>query len=296
MSVRIGVSPLSWTNDDMPELGGDTPVETCLSEARAAGFVGVELGNKFPREAGALQRLLDGYDLRLVSGWYGARLLERDADEEIALMREHAILLGSLGCEVMVFAEITGSVHGDRSVPLSKRRKLQPSEAERFGREMTAVAKSLRDDGLRMAYHHHVGTVVETASEIDLLMASCGDEVGLLLDTGHLFAAGADPAAVASLYAGRIEHVHFKDVRADVLAAARAKDSSFLDAVLAGLFTVPGDGAVDYAPVISALAAVQYDGWLVVEAEQDPKLAEPRKYAGLGYQTVSRLARDGGLI
>ncbi|MEE8409688.1 MAG: myo-inosose-2 dehydratase [Myxococcota bacterium] len=296
MTVRIGVSPLSWTNEDMPELGGGTPVETCLGDARTIGYAGIELGNKFPTSADTLRDLLECHQLQLVSGWYGAHLLERNAEAEIAAMRELARLLKAMGCEVMVFAELTGSVHGERDTPMSKRRQLQASDADRLGREMTAVARSLRDDGLRMAYHHHVGTVVETAEEIDLLMDACGDEVGLLLDTGHLYVAGVDPAAVVQRHAERIAHVHLKDVRATVMADARARDMSFLDAVLAGLFTVPGAGAGDYRPVFEALAAVDYAGWLVVEADQDPEQAEPREVAGLGYETVSRLARAVGLI
>jgi len=278
----IGINPIGWSNDDLSELGGETPLETCLAEARAAGYAGIELGNKFPREAAILRPILDRHGLRLVSGWYSARLLERSADEEIAAMAAHAALLKAMGCGAMVFAEVTGCVHGRRGVPLSARPRLAERDWPGFAARLTAVARHLESRGLRLAYHHHMGTAIETADEVDRLMAETGPEVGLLLDTGHLAYAGAEPAALARRHGARIRHVHCKDVRPAVLARARAADLSFLDAVIDGVFTVPGDGAVDFAAVFRALKAARYAGWLVVEAEQDPAKAEPLRYARLG--------------
>lgn len=291
MSVRIGINPLTWTNDDMLELGGETPLETCLAEAKEAGYAGVELGNKFPRRADVLRPILARHGLDLVSGWYSSRLLERSVADEIAAAADHAALLAAMGCGVMVYAEVSGCGHSERKIPVSRRPILPEAKWKEFGERMTAMARHLKSRGLGLAYHHHMGTVVETEAEIDRLMAVTGPEVGLLLDTGHLTYAGGDPAAVANRHSARIVHVHCKDVRAPVLAAAKLRELSFLDAVLDGVFTVPGDGAVDFAKVLPPLAAAGYRGWLVVEAEQDPAKAHPLTYARMGYASLAALAR-----
>jgi myo-inosose-2 dehydratase len=292
VTVRIGVNPIGWTNDDLETLGDDTPLETCLAEARQAGYAGIELGRKFPRRPAELRAILQRHGLDLVSGWYGARLLERSAKEEIAAMQAHADLLAALGVTAMVFAEETGSVHGRLGVPLSARPRLAEADWPRFGEALTEVAEHLAGRGMRLAYHHHMGTAVETEAEIDRLMRTTGPAVGLLLDTGHLTYAGGNALAVARRHAGRIVHVHCKDVRPPVLAEARRQDQSFLDAVVAGVFTVPGDGAVDYRGLLAILRDAGYAGWLVVEAEQDPVKAPPLRYARLGFAHLSRLLAD----
>ena len=291
MAVRIGINPLTWTNDDMPELGAATPLETCLAEARQAGFAGVELGNKFPREAAALGPILDRHGLALVSGWYGARLLERDVEAEIAAAEPHLALLSAMGCDAVVFAEVSCAIHGSRATPLSRRPVLSEADWAVLLPRMSEMGRRLAARGMRLAYHHHMGTVVETEADVDRLMAGTGPEVGLLLDTGHITFAGGDPAALARRHAGRVAHVHCKDVRPAVLADARRRDLPFLEAVLAGVFTVPGDGAVDYPAALAPLVAAGYRGWLVVEAEQDPAKAHPLTYARMGHDNLARLAR-----
>jgi inosose dehydratase len=292
MSIRIGINPLTWTNDDLPSLGSETSLETCLSEARAAGYVGVELGNKFPRAAAKLRPILQAHDLRLVSGWYSGRLLERDVDKEWDAMSAHFELLRALDCEVMVFAEVSRCVHGDQRAPLSQRPHLPQAEWRRFGERLTQLAERMRTAGLRMAYHHHMGTVVQSGADVERLVNATGEAVGLLLDTGHLTYAGGDPGRAAEQYAGRIAHVHCKDVRRAVLERVRNEDSSFLNAVLDGVFTVPGDGMVDYARVLAPLARSGYRGWLVVEAEQDPAIATPHLYAKMGHDHLAPLAAE----
>ena len=295
MAIRLGTNPIAWSNDDLHELGGATPLETCLAEARQAGFTGIELGHKFPREPAALAEVLKPHGLALVSGWYSSALLQRSPREEIAAIAGHAALLSALGCDVLILAETSNAIHGRRDAPLSASPTLPPAEMTALARAVTEVGKHLSDLGLRLAYHHHLGTVVETRAEVDAFMDAAGDEAGLLLDSGHAFAAGIEPAELAETYAGRVVHMHGKDVRAEVLARARAEGMSFLDGVVAGMFTVPGDGCIDFGSVLSRLQGAGYDGWLVVEAEQDPEQANPLEYARQGHDYLLGAARHAGM-
>jgi len=292
MRVRFGINPLTWTNDDLPSLGAETSLETCLRQAREAGFTGVELGNKFPRVANELRPILQAHDLSLVSGWYSGRLLERDADAEWDAMSRHFELLHSLGCEVMVFAEVSRCTHGDQLAPVSQRPHLARLEWPGFCDRLTALAERMKKEGLRLAYHHHMGTVVQSQQDVDRMMEGTSEAVGLLLDTGHLTYGGAGHKlpSMAEQYAKRIVHVHCKDVRQFILDRVRNRDASFLDAVLDGVFTVPGDGMVDYPRVLTPLAAAGYSGWLVVEAEQDPVVAPSFEYASKGFNHLHSVA------
>ena len=294
MSVHIGTNPIAWSNDDLPELGGETPLELCLAEAREAGFTGIEMGNKFPREPGALKAVLARHGLALVSGWYGAELRRRRVEEEIAAMRPHFDLLKALGCQVMVFAETTGTVQGKRDVPVAARPQMSEDEWPGFLERLGRLGDWMAERGVAIAFHHHMGTVIESAQEIDRLLDGTPASVGLLLDTGHLAFAGEDPARVAMRWAGRVNHVHAKDVRPDVVAHARRERWSFLEAVVGGVFTVPGDGTVDFAASLAPLASAGYAGWLIVEAEQDPANAPPLIYARKGFSNLCAVAAQVG--
>ena len=294
MALRIGANPIGWSNDDMRELGGATPLETCLAEAKEVGFAGMELGHKFPREPDALANVLARFGLDLVSGWYSASLLQRTAEAEMQALRPHLDLLKALGCAVLVFAETSNAVHADIGKPLASRPVIPEDGWGEFGRRVTAVADRTFAEGVRLVYHHHMGTIVQSAADIDAFMAATGASVHLLLDTGHATFAGADPAALARRWRTRISHVHAKDVRRDVMARAQAERTSFLDAVVAGIFTVPGDGCVDYPSVFRELAG--YSGWVVLEAEQDPAKAHPLTYARLGYRNLRTHLADAGLL
>ena len=296
MSVALGINPITWTNDDMPELGGDIPLETCLSEARAAGYAGIELGGKFPREAPVLRPILARHDLGLVSGWYSAQLCRRSVADEIAAVTDHLDLLAAMQCPVMVFAEGHGSTDGNPAAPLSGRPVLADAAWPPFCAKLNEMARHLRARGVRLAFHHHMGTVVQTEAEIDRLMANTTADVGLLLDTGHLVFAGGDPVAVARRHGARIVHVHCKDVRAPVLTDVLRDDRSFLRAVLDSVFTVPGDGSIDFTAVLRELRQAGYAGWLVVEAEQDPAKAHPLTYARLGFDNLKRAAETAGFV
>ena len=242
-----------------------------------------------------LRPILERHGLSLSSGCYSGRLLDRSVTEELAVIEVHRALLVAMGCAVLVYAETSRSIAGDRCRPLSGRPRLGDGGWRDFGGRLTDLAQRLSRRGIRLVYHHHIGSVVESEAEIDRLMAATGDSVALLLDTGHLAFAGVDPAVLARRYGHRIAHVHCKDVRRDVLAGVRAGDASFLAAVLDGVFTVPGDGCIDFGAVLAALAAADYRGWLVVEAEQDPAKAPPLAYARLGFAHLSAAAARAGL-
>ena len=290
MSIRFGANPISWSYDDMRELGGDIPLETCLAQARQIGFEGMELGHKFPRTATDLAAVLGRFGLECVSGWYSAQLLVRDAASELEHLRPHLELLKALGSTVLIFAEVTGAIHGDGAKPLASRPRLTGGEWRALGRRVTEVAAAAAAEGVALVFHHHMGTVVQSEADIDALMGATGTEVGLLLDTGHARFAGADPAALARRYASRIRHVHAKDVRAAIAEQALREDWSFLRAVVEGVFTVPGDGCVPFDRVFRELRG--HEGWIVLEAEQDPKKADPVTYATLGLRNLRRLVAE----
>jgi inosose dehydratase len=294
-TVRIGINPITWTNDDMPELGGDIPLDTCLAETKLAGYAGTEMGGKFPRTAAALRPVLAGHGLDLVSGWCDGRIFERDLEAEWDAILPHMTLMRDMGCKVVVYADVSGGRHGDATRPLSARPVLPADAWPAYGRKVTALAERMAGFGVGMAFHHHMGTIVQTGAEIDALMAHSGAAAGLLFDSGHCLFAGADPAAALAKHIGRVVHVHCKDARSAVLDEALAQDWSFMRAVLKGVYTVPGDGCIDFAALLRMLADAGYAGWLVVEAEQDPRIAHPLTYARMGYEALSAMADAAGL-
>ena len=294
--IKVGINPLTWTNDDMPELGAETPLETCLKETKQAGYAGIELGTKFPRDFKVLKPILSGHGLKLVSGWYSTNLLERSVEAEMEALESHLHLLYSMGCTALVLCETTRAVHGDRKCALSKRPTIDEAQWKRLTEGLNRIGDHVAERGIQLAYHHHMGTVIQTQGEIDTLMERTGPQVSLLLDTGHLTFAGGDPVSAAKKHGGRVAHVHAKDVRKPVLEKVLKADLPFLEAVLEGVFTVPGDGCVDYPAVFKELAAHHYQGWVVVEAEQDPKKANPLTYATMGFKNLTASLKAGGLV
>jgi len=296
MTIRWGVSPIAWANDDMPELGGDTTLDALLTDVKEIGFEGVELGNKFPRDPDALKPIMARYGLDIVGGWYSSNLLVRDAEAEIAAMEAHMALLKAMGSSVFILAETSNAVHSDREGGrLDSPPRLASGDWAEFGQRLNRVAAYANEQGMRFAYHHHLGTVVETREDLNRFFGATGDHVGLVLDTGHAVYGGIDPVTVATTRPERISHVHCKDVRTDRYAQFRAAGDSFLNGVVGGMFTTPGDGDYDYPAFMAALKAIDYSGWIVIEAEQDPAVADPREYGQLGLDTLKRLAADVGL-
>ena len=294
MSIKLGVAPIAWSNDDMPELGGETTLEQCLSEASKAGFTGVESGGKFPKNSKELLPKLEKENLQLCSGWYGASLLKNTPKEEFKLMRQQMNLFKDCKSPCMVFAEVTKSIQGDPKTPLSQKPKLSSDEWKLFISRINEIGKMMLDENMPLAYHHHMGTVIETESETRRLIESTNDDVKLLIDTGHMLFAGGNSIKLTEDFIDRIVHVHCKDIRKDVLEKSLKNDSTFRQAFLEGAFTVPGDGCIDYKPFLTILKNKNYQGWLVVEAEQDPAKANPFEYAKIGYNYLSKTAKECG--
>ena len=296
--IRIGANPIGWTNDDLQHIGGDTPLETCLAEAREAGIVGMEKGHKMPSDGAALKAKLAEFGHVFVGGWYSTELLRRSVADEVEAAKAHVAMTKGAGADVIILAETSNAIHGERGKPLSERPRLGKAEWAEFGRKLTELATRLADQGLKPCYHHHMGTVVQSEADIDRLMAHTKAPLHLLLDTGHARWGGADPAALARTYRERIGHVHCKDVREKQMRQSHACDWSFLDSILGmgddlGVYTVPGDGMVDYGAVFRELPG--YSGWVVLEAEQDPKKAPSLAYAKKGIAHLKAKLTEAGL-
>jgi len=296
LKAKVGIAPIAWSNDDLPQLGGDTPLETCLAESRLAGFAGVETGGKFPRTADELRPLLDKHGLRLASGWYSGTLLDGDLTSEKEKALPQLTMFRELGAACLVYGEVSGTIQNRQDVALTRRRALDDAEMQTYGRRLTRFAEFCHEQGVPLAFHHHMGTVVENEHDIDRLMKDTGASVRLLFDSGHLTMAGADVLGVLRRHAARVVHVHAKDVRAEVLAGLDRGKDSFLDAVLKGVFTVPGDGSIDFGAVVNLLHDSGYQGWFIVEAEQDPVKAPPLQYARIGFRALTMAIARGGYI
>ena len=289
-NVRIGINPISWSNDDLPALGGETPLETALREGAEIGYQGFELGNKFPQEPAALKAKLAEYGVACVSGWYSGHLAEGSVADEIEPCKSHMAKLQFNGCKVVVYGEVAGSIQGQIDTPLSRRPRFADDLAwQAYGERLSAFGKHLKSSyGLTLAYHHHMGAYVESPADVDRLMAVTSEDVGLLFDTGHAYYGGASsPVELLKKHLKRVVHVHCKDVRPQVVQQARNDGWSFLSGVINGTFTVPGDGVIDFGAVLGTLHAGGYEGWLVVEAEQDPAVAPSYAYARKGYDTLA---------
>ena len=288
-AIRIGINPISWSNDDLPSLGGETPLSTALSEGKQIGYEGFELNGKFPKDAKGVGDVLRPYTLALVSGWYSGRLAQRSAAEEIDAIASHVQLLAQNGAKVLVYGEVADSIQGQR-IPLIERPRFHSERAwQQYAEKLDELARFTQSQGIRLAYHHHMGAYVESPSDIDTLMRLTGPEVGLLFDAGHCYMGGGEPVQVLRKHIDRVCHVHFKDVRKPVVQLARNNLWSFPDCIINGTFTVPGDGDIDFGELLDVLLAADYHGWLVVEAEQDPAVAPSFAYAQKGYQTLRAL-------
>lgn len=297
--ILFGTNPIAWANDDDQSIGADIPTARILDEAgNQIGFDGIENGHRWPDDPEELRALLASYGLKFISGWYSVELLTRSVEAEIAACQKHLAKLKHNGCKVMIVCETSNAIHGDAKKPVNDRPRLSAAEMVEFGRKLEGFAAYLATQGVTLVYHHHMGTIVESPDEIDALMAATGPHTQLLFDAGHCAFGGGDPAKVLARHIGRVRHFHAKNIRPDVVARVRKEGLSFLQGVVAGAFTVPGDqdGAIDFAPLLQQLAGASYDGWIVIEAEQDPKVRNPLLYQTLGLATLKRQAKAAGLI
>lgn len=291
--VKIGINPISWMNDDLPTLGGETPLEVALSEGADIGYQGFELGNKFPKDVEGLRAVLGKYNLECVSGWYSGQLAhaDRTLEQEIEAVGPHLRLLAGNGAKVMVYGEVAHAIQG-RPEPLYKRpRFVNAGQWQAYADKMTAFARHTLAHGVRLSYHHHMGAYVESPADVDQLMSLTGPELGLLFDSGHITFGGGDAVTVLKKHLARVSHVHCKDVRPNVTKLARNGNWSFLQSVINGAFSVPGDGHIDFPAILQVLYDADYEGWLVVEAEQDPAVAPSYQYAEMGYRHLAELVR-----
>ncbi|MDV4166794.1 myo-inosose-2 dehydratase [Rhodovulum sp. FJ3] len=297
--IQFGTNPIAWANDDDQTIGANIPTARILDEAgRQIGFDGIENGHRWPEDPVELREMLGSYGLAFISGWYSTELLTRSVEDEIKAFQPHLAKLRENGCKVCVTCETSNAIHSMTDVPVNDKPSLSPEGMAEFGAKIEEFAAYMASQGIHLAYHHHMGTIVESAEEIDAFMAATGPATKLLFDAGHCFFGGGDPATVLARHIDRVVHFHAKNVRPEVAKRVRDERLSFIQGVLAGAFTVPGDqeGAVDFAPLLKQLADHGYDGWIVIEAEQDPDVRNPLLYQTLGLATLKRQAREVGLI
>ncbi len=297
MSVKIGISPIAWQNDDLPDLTAAYTMEQALKESREIGYTGVERGQRMPGDTEGLRKYLDAADIALCGGWCSGSLMVNSVEDEIAATGQQVQQFIDLNSPCLVYAECSNTVQGQIDTPVANRPKLSRDEVQAYGRKLSEVAKWMAGAGMTLAYHHHMGSMIEDQDDVDWLMEATSPEVTLLFDTGHLHFGGGDVMGTLDKWGDRIRHVHFKNVRPDVAQLIRDNGKSFLDGVIAGAFTVPGDpeGCVDFQAVTDRLKAMDYAGWIVVEAEQDPAKAAPYDYSKMGYDHIVEVCRNAGL-
>ncbi|WP_341487560.1 myo-inosose-2 dehydratase [Pararhizobium sp. A13] len=294
MKAKLGIAPIAWWNDDLAELSGDISLEGCLAEAREAGFTGMETGRRFPMDAAILRPILDQQGMSVCGGWFSGLLLDGDIEAEKDRIAGQMELFKAVNAPCIVYGETAGTIQGDRNAPLATKRKLSEDEIKVYGRKMTTFGEWCAEQGMPIAYHHHMAAPIETEEELDLLMQHSGEGLPLLFDAGHMAFAGGDVLRVIDNHQKRISHVHTKDVRQSVIDSLDRAKESFLDAVVKGAFTVPGDGSLDFEEIVKRLASHGYEGWFVVEAEQDPVKNPPLAMAKIGHKELLRVMAAAG--
>jgi inosose dehydratase len=292
MKAKLGMSPIAWWNDDLTELSDDVSLEECLRQSRSAGFTGMEQGRRFPSTAAEMLPVLKKADVTLCGGWFSGTLVDDSVEANQKRIQPMVDLFKAVNAPCIVYGEIGRSIQGDRSKPLATKPKLSEKEMQAYGAKVSELGKWVEAQGMPIVYHHHMGAVVETEPELDMFMAN--STISLLFDAGHMAFAGGDVLRCIDKHHKRIRHVHTKDVRMDVINKLDRTKESFLDAVIKGAFTVPGDGSLDFGAIVKKLASYGYEGWFVVEAEQDPRKAPPLKMAQIGHRELMRVMTAAG--
>ncbi len=292
MKAKLGMSPIAWWNDDLVELSDDVSLEECLRQSRSAGFTGMEMGRRFPPDPKLMLPVLKAADVTLCGGWFSGTLADDSLASNQQRIQPMIELFKAVNAPCIVYGEIGRSIQGDRSKPLATKPKLTGDEMKAFGRRVTEFAEWVEAQGMPLVYHHHMAAVVETEPELNSFMNHSG--ISLCFDAGHMAFAGGNVLRCIDTHHTRIRHVHTKDVRMDVIDGLDRTRESFLDAVVKGAFTVPGDGSLDFEAIVKKLAGYGYEGWFVVEAEQDPKTSPPLKMAQVGHTELMRVMTAAG--
>ena len=278
--VKLGIAPIAWTNDDMPDLGAENTFEQCVSEMALAGFTGCEVGNKYPKDTAVLKKALALRGMEICNAWFSSFLLTQPYEQVEADFIKHVSFLKEMGAKVVGISEQSYSIQGTDKAVFEEKYVMNDEEWARLCEGVNKLGKVSKEMGVALTLHHHMGTVVQTEAEIDRLMVNTDPEVfSLLFDSGHLAYCGEDYMSVLNKYVDRIKHVHLKDIRPEVIEKVKKEHLSFLQGVRLGTFTVPGDGAIDFAPIFAVLEKAGYEGYVLVEAEQDPAIANPLEYA-----------------
>ena len=294
MKAKLGIAPIAWWNDDLAELSDDVSLEECLRQASVAGFTGMETGRRFPMDVAVLSPILARYGISVCGGWFSGLLLDGDIEAEKDRIRAQMDFFIAARAPCIVYGETARTVQGDRSKPLATKPKLDEDQIRAYARKMTSFGEWCAEQGMPLSYHHHMAAAIETEGELDRFMKHSGPGIPLLYDAGHMAFAGGDVLRVIDKHHARISHVHTKDVRMDVINALDRSRDSFLDAVVKGAFTVPGDGSLDFEAIVKRLASYGYEGWFVVEAEQDPKVSPPLEMARIGHKELLRVMAAAG--
>ncbi|CVI59647.1 myo-inosose-2 dehydratase [Agrobacterium leguminum] len=292
MKARLGIAPIAWWNDDLAELSDDVSLQECLRQASEAGFTGMETGRRFPMDMAELGPILDRYGISVCGGWFSGLLLDGDIEAEKDRIAQQMEFFIAAGAPCIVYGETARSIQGVRSAPLASKPRLDEAGMAAYGRKMSDFSDWCAAKGMPISYHHHMAAIVETEPELDLFMKH--SSVPLLFDAGHMAFAGGDVMRVIENHHARITHVHTKDILRDVVAGLDRSRESFLDAVIKGAFTVPGDGSLDFGAIVKALASKGYEGWFVVEAEQDPIRNPPLDMARKGHRELLRVMDAAG--
>ena len=280
--VKLGIAPIAWTNDDMPDLGKENTFEQCVSEMALAGFTGSEVGNKYPKDPEVLKKALELRGVEICNQWFSSFLITKPFEEVEKEFRAQLAFLKAMGAKVIGASEQSHSVQGQMDTPIfGHKYEMNDEEWDTFCTGMNKLGKIAKEEyGIALTFHHHMGTVVQSLAEVDRMMENTDPEyVSLLFDTGHFTYCGEDPLEVVKKYVHRIKHVHLKDIRPEVVEQVKKENMSFLAGVRAGAFTIPGDGCINYDPIFKVLEDAGYEGYMVVEAEQDPAKANPLEYA-----------------
>lgn len=289
--IKIGISPIGWSNDDLIELGKDNSLERFLKDAKEIGFAGVELGNKFPKDKKALKAVLKEYDLELAGGWFSGNLLQNSLEKEKEILLKEIERRVFNNCSNIVYAECSNTIQ-NKNIPLSQKPVLSEDAMKKYAEKYSLLCEFAKENGVILAYHHHMGTIIQNANEVDMFLKYSSKEVALTFDSGHYYFAGANPLEQLQKHYQQIKHIHFKDLREAQKQKALQEDSYFLQAVIDGVFTTPADGVLDFKPLIKHLKANQYKGYIIIEAEQDPKKANPFVYSQKAFKYINSLLKD----